>query len=195
MLKVGLTGGIGSGKTLVAEIFHTLGIPVFNADNVSKNIMQTDHVLMDAVKQTFGKATYTGNVLNRQYLADIVFKDEAQLAALNALVHPAAIRAAQQWMQQQQAPYVIKEAALLFESGSVADVDLVIGVYAPQALRIHRAMKRENITREQVLDRMQRQINEEIKMRLCDFVVVNDEQSMLLPQVLQLHEKFLGMVE
>jgi dephospho-CoA kinase len=189
MLKVGLTGGIGSGKTTVAALFATLGVPVFNADLATRQLMQTDLALREQLIAHFGAAVYPGGVLDRAYLAGIVFNNAAQLEQLNALVHPAAIGAAQAWMEQQSAPYVIKEAALLFEAGSVRDVDYVIGVSAPQALRIHRVMQREGITREQVLSRMDKQIDEGIKMRLCDAVIRNNEQELLLPQVLALHEK------
>jgi dephospho-CoA kinase len=192
MLKIGLTGGIGSGKSVVAEIFRVLGIPVFDADREAKNIMNADAALMAAIISEFGEQAYVNDQLDRKYIADIVFKDPFKLEKLNALVHPAAITAAEKWWQVQTTPYVIKEAALLFEAGSASHLDYVIGVRAPKALRIHRVMQRENTTREEVLLRMQRQIDDDIKMRLCDFVIDNDEQQMLLPQVLQLHEKFIN---
>ncbi len=191
MLKVGLTGGIGSGKSSVASIFNVLGIPVFDADTQAKIIMENDEQLASSIKNVFGDESYFEKKLNRPFLANLVFNDRYKLEQLNALVHPAAITAANKWMQQQKAPYIIKEAALLFEAGTAANLDYVIGVYAPKHLRIKRAMERDNASREQVLARMSRQINEEIKMKLCDFVLVNDEQQLLIPQVLRLHEKFL----
>lgn len=191
ILKIGLTGGIGSGKSTVAKIFSVLGIPVFYADTAARLVMNEDAELKQKIKHTFGEAAYEYEVLNRKYLADIVFKDAFKLEQLNAMVHPATIKMAEQWMLQQNTPYVIKEAALLFEAGSTEGLDYIIGVYAPQHLRIHRVMQRDNVTREEVLARMNKQINEEMKMRLCDFVIVNDEQQLVIPQVLQLHQKFI----
>jgi dephospho-CoA kinase len=191
MLKIGLTGGIGSGKSAVAGIFNVLGIPVFDADTNAKLVMETDAGLTSSIKRLFGEESYSEGKLNRPYIANLVFSDAYKLEQLNALVHPATITAANNWMQQQTTPYVIKEAALLFEAGSAAHLDYVIGVYAPQQIRIKRVMDRDKVTREQVLARMNRQINEEIKMKLCDFVLVNDEQQLLIPQVLRLHERFV----
>ena len=193
MLYIGLTGGMGSGKTTVANIFSVLGIPVFDADAAAKKIMTEDEALKNSIVEIFGKETYISGKLNRKYLADIVFQDPFQLERLNALVHPASIAAAKKWMQQQDAPYVIKEAALFFESGSAAGLDYIIGVYAPPSIRINRVMKRDGMERSQVLNRMSHQLDEEIKMKLCDFVVVNDEQRLLIPQVLELHEKFKSL--
>ncbi len=195
MLKIGITGGIGSGKTIVSKIFETLGIPVFDADTAAKKVMNEDEHLKNELQKEFGNEVYTNGKLNRKYLADIVFNDVYQLEKLNALVHPAAIKMAVQWASQQTSPYVIKEAALMFEAGSGLNIDYVIGVSAPQHLRIQRAMERDNISREDVLARMNRQIDEDIKMRLCDFVIVNDEQQLMIPQVLKLHERFLQLAK
>jgi dephospho-CoA kinase len=191
MLKVGLTGGIGSGKTLVAEIFKVLGIPVFDADAAAKNIMENDASLAAAIRSEFGDAAYKGGRLDRKYLAGKVFNDSYELEKLNALVHPAAIQAGLDWAGKQSAPYIIKEAALMFEAGSAFNLQYLIGVYAPTHLRIKRVMDRSSLTRDEVISRMNSQIDDAIKMRLCDFVIVNDEQQMVLPQVLKIHEHFL----
>jgi len=192
MLKIGLTGGIGSGKTTVAKIFETLGVPVYYADDVAKQLMQEDNVLKQSIINIFGKDSYsTDGKLNRSYVSAIVFSNPHQLEQLNAIVHPATIQHAEQWMQQQQAPYVIKEAALIFESGSQSTLDYVIGVYAPQALRIQRVMQRDHIDKDKVLQRMQNQIDENIKMRLCDRVIQNDDQTPLIQQVVMLHQELL----
>jgi dephospho-CoA kinase len=193
MLKVGLTGGIGSGKTTVAKIFELLNVPVYYADEASKRLYHTDQNLIREIKKHFGEDVYTNEQLNRSKLAAIVFDDPVKLELLNQLVHPPTIRDAQDWMNSQSAPYVIKEAALLFESGSADGLDYVIGVRSPAHLRIKRAMDRDKITRDQVLARANRQISEEIKIRLCDFVINNNEQELVLPQVLALHEK-LGRI-
>lgn len=192
MLKIGLTGGIGSGKTSVAKIFEVLGIPVFYADAEAKEIMSKDPQLVKSIRETFGEAAYTNGQLNRQYLSGIVFNNPEKLEQLNALVHPATTRAAENWFAAQQTPYVIKEAALLFEAGTAGHLDFIIGVYAPQHLRIKRVMDRDGVSRDQVLSRMSRQIEETIKMKLCDEVVINDEQHLVIPQVLKLHEQFVG---
>lgn len=186
-LKIGLTGGIGSGKTTAAKIFELLHVPVYYADAASKRLYDTDRTLMQQMKAHFGDDIYTDDRLDRTRLASIVFNNPQRLDLLNSLVHPVTIKDAAGWMQAQTAPYVIKEAALIFESGSGADLDYVIGVHAPLHVRLKRVMARDQSSRDEVLARMKRQISEELKMKLCDFVLVNDEQELLLPQVLKLH--------
>lgn len=193
MLKIGLTGGIGSGKSTVAKIFETLGIPVYYADAEAKRLMNSSETLKKVIRQNFGEATYENDQLNRKYLAGIVFNNPEKLELLNALIHPVTINDAEQWMQQQSAPYSIKEAALLFESGATENLDFIVGVYAPQALRIKRVMKRDGLTTDEIMKRINRQVNEEMKMKLCDFVIINDEQELLIPQVLKLHQHFSGL--
>lgn len=191
MLKIGLTGGIGSGKSLVARIFEVLGVPVYYADAAAKDIMNRDKTLKAEIIEHFGAAAYADGILDRKYLASRVFGNKEQLTLLNSIVHPATIRDAEKWMWLQKSHYTVKEAALIFESGSQEHLDYIIGVYAPKPLRILRTMQRDGISRDEVLKRMSNQINEEIKMRLCDFVVTNDEQKALLPQVLALHRQLL----
>jgi len=193
MLKIGLTGGIGSGKSTVARIFEQLGVPVYYADTEAKRIMTEDPVLMSELVHNFGPEVYVDGQLNRAYLGSIVFKDKQKLELLNALVHPATIRDSNRWMEEQRSPYAIKEAALIFESGSQDQLDYVIGVTAPEALRLQRVMKRDNITREAVKERMKNQLSESIKMRLCQFVITNDEQQLVIPQVLQLDARLRGL--
>ena len=194
-VRIGLTGGIGSGKSTVSKIFEVLGIPVFYADAIAKRLMNNDKQLREKLTALFGEKTYENNLLNTKHLAEKAFADPFALEQLNAIVHPVTIAAAEQWFAMQTAPYVIKEAALLFEAGTAAGLDMIIGVYAPQSLRILRAMKRDNATREQVLHRINRQIEEDIKMKLCDVVFINDEQQLLLPQVIQFHEQLLEKIQ
>ena len=198
---IGLTGGIGSGKSMVAKVFESLGIPVFNADAIAKEIMNTNAMIKSKLMDAFGNEVYSttidknGNVtetLNRSYLSKLVFSDPFQLEILNAIVHPITIQAAIDWAAAQSAPYVIKEAALFFESGSVNGISKIIGVSAPKSLRIHRVMKRDQCTKEEVEKRMTQQIEETIKMKLCDFVILNDDQHLVVPQVVALHEKLLA---
>lgn len=193
MLRVGITGGIGSGKSIVAKVFNSLGIPVYYADTAAKRLMQEDPELVAAIRENFGAAAYDNGRLNRAYLAEKVFGNPARLELLNQLVHPVTISDAATWMQQQQAPYALKEAALIFESGSQSELDFVIGVYAPKHLRIHRVMQRDGATREAVIKRMDNQIEESVKMRLCDAVITNDDQQLVVPQVLALHEQLLRL--
>jgi dephospho-CoA kinase len=183
---IGLTGGIGSGKSVVAIVFATLGIPVFNADDEAKRIMQTSPEIKTKLIEQFGLEIYNENGLDKEKLASIVFNDPFQLQLLNAIVHPVTIQAAKDWAAKQTTPYVIKEAALIFESGTADGLFKVIGVTAPLSLRTHRVMQRDGITKDQVDARMRNQISDTIKMRLCDYVIENNNQQMVIPQVLEI---------
>ena len=176
-------------------MFEVLGIPVYYADEAAKRLMNTDKDLMSSIKKKFGEAAYKNDVLDRQYLASIVFNDNYKLELLNSYVHPATIRDAEQWIQQQSTPYIIKEAALLFESGAAEHLDHIIGVDAPLIIRIKRVMDRDGISKDEVLKRINNQMDDDIKMKLCDFVLINDEQQMLIPQVLELHQQLLKLAE
>lgn len=195
MLRIGLTGGIGSGKSTVAKVFEVLGVPVYYADDAAKRLMNEDEELKQRIQEQFGEATYKDGRLDRKYLGSLVFNAPEKLQALNKLTHPATIADAERWMKQQNTHYAIKEAALIFESGARQQLDYVIGVSAPTPLRILRTMQRDHVTREEVIARMDKQMDESIKMRLCDFVLNNDEQEMLLPQVLELHGKLLSLAK
>ncbi len=194
MLRIGLTGGIGSGKSTVARIFAVLGIPVYDADSASKKLMAQDAELKKRIIHSFGPEAYLNGSLNRKFLAQQVFNDPEKLSLLNSLVHPATIASSEEWMKRQKTPYAIKEAALIFESGSQKYLDFVIGVKAPRELRLQRTMRRDGVSGDQVKSRMEMQMNEEEKLRLCDYVIVNDEQQLLIPQVLELDAKFREFV-
>ena len=143
-----------------------------------------------AVIENFGKASYKNGELDRKYISSIVFENKDKLDLLNSITHPATLQDAEQWMNKQIAPYTIKEAALLFESGSALHLDKVIGVFAPLHIRIKRVMDRDGLSEEEVMKRINRQMDEDMKMKHCDFVITNDEQQLVIPQVLKLHEKF-----
>ncbi len=192
MIKVGITGGIGSGKSTVAKVFEVLGIPVYYADDAAKRLMNEDELLKTELQELFGKETYIDGKLNRKYLADLVFNDEEKLSLLNSIIHPATLRDSDQWMTQQSTPYAIKEAALIFESGAQEHLDYVIGVSAPLPARLQRVMKRDHVTREEVKARMEKQLDESIKMRLCDYVITNDETELVIPQVIKIHEELIS---
>ncbi len=191
MLRIGLTSGIGAGKTTAAKIFELLGVPVYYADDRAKQMMNEDGELKTSIIQNFGTAVYKEGQLDRKLLSSLVFGNSEKTALLNSLVHPATIADAEKWMQRQTKPYAIKEAALIFESGSEKKLDAVIGVSAPYELRLKRAMERDHMSAEDVKSRMNRQMNEEEKMNRCRYVLVNDEQQLLIPQVIELHKKLL----
>ncbi len=196
MLKIGITGNIGSGKTTVSKVFEVLGIPVFYADDAAKNVMTADEILIGEIKSAFGAASYFGDgALNRKHIANIVFNDAVQLAKLNSIVHPAVFRAFDSWVAGiKDVPYVMKEAALLFESDSYKMCDKTIMVTAPLELRIKRVMQRDGFSREEILSRESRQFPEEKKVSMADFVINNDDTQLVIPQVLALHQKFNSSV-
>ena len=193
MLRVGLTGGIGSGKSTVAAIFEILGIPVYYADAAAKRLMNGDDTLKKGIINLFGEEAYKAGGLDRAFIASQVFNDKGKLDELNQLVHPVTINDAENWMKRQSGHYAIKEAAIIFESGSNSGLDKVIGVFAPEAIRISRVMERDNVTEEIVKKRIASQMNEEDKMRLCDYVIYNDETQFLIPQVIAIHKQLLDV--
>lgn len=193
MFNVGITGGIGSGKSLVAEMFKILGIPVLHADDTAKYLMEHDETLKRSVMGLFGEHIYEDGRLNRPFLASLVFNDPAKLQQLNGVVHPATIAYGRQWAAAQTAPYTIKEAAIFFESGSYKEMDRMIGVYAPFEVRLQRAMQRDHATEEAIRERMDKQMNEEEKMARCNDVIRNDETVSVIAQVVQLHGQLLKL--
>ncbi len=194
MLKVGLTGGIGSGKTTVSKIFQLLGIPVFDADTHAKFIMNNNVEIKTALIKEFGADIFLNDELNRKKLAEIVFNDEKKLNKLNSIIHPHTIQASEEWAKQQHSKYVIKEAALLFESGSNKELDDVIGVIAPKDLRIERVVQRDQTTKKEVELRMAKQQDDDATKKLCDYLIINDDEHLVIPQVLELHLMFLNKV-
>jgi dephospho-CoA kinase len=194
-LRVGITGGIGSGKSLVCKIFEQLGAPVYDADSRARRLMTEDKVLVEQIKAKFGEQSYAkSGELNREYLSKEVFNNSLRLELLNSLVHPRVALDSERWMNENaNAPYLIKEAALLFESGSYKTLDKIIVITAPEALRVNRTLNRDKTrTKEDVLKIIRNQMNEDEKISRADFVIHNDESMLIIPQVLKLHERFIN---
>lgn len=194
-LRVGITGGIGAGKSLVAEIFKTFGIPVYASDLMAKKLMSEDPGLKAAIQETFGPEAYRDDDINRPFIASKVFEDKDNLTRINELVHPVVIKDYDVWERRQHgAPYTIKEAALLFESGSFKDLDRVILVIAPKNLRIQRVLMRDiQRTREDIEHIIASQMSDMEKKKRSDYVIVNDGQNMVIPQVLDIHRDLLQL--
>lgn len=196
MLTVGITGGIGSGKTTVCKIFETIGIPVYYADSRAKYLMERDPDLLAALKNNFGTNIFLeDNTINRPALAKLVFNDPEKLALLNSLVHPVVAQDSLNWIKDQTSPYTLKEAALLYESGSYKQLDLIISVSAPLEVRISRVMHRDGSTREEVISRINNQWPQERKDKLADFIILNDGEIALIPQVLKIHRQLLNRID
>jgi len=193
MRRIGLTGGIGSGKTTVARIFERLRIPIYYSDERAKQLMTVDIDLVDAVTKEFGPDIYSDGQLNRKALADIVFSNPARLKALNALVHPAVGRDFRAWCEgvSPATDYVVKEAAIIFETGGHRFLDEVIMVSAPEQLRLERVMARDGVEESAVRARMDRQWSEEDKLQLADHVILNDGSISLIEQVVDLHKELI----
>lgn len=186
MKKIGLTGGIGSGKTYVSKVFEKLGFPVFNSDNYAKEYMYTDQELVKAIIREFGSDIYKDGKLQTKVLASIVFNDQEKLNKLNTLVHPIVKKGFIDWCFQINSKLVIKEAAILFESDSHIGLDAVICVFCPEEIRIQRVMKRDNINRSEVLSRIDQQMDVEEQKELSSYIIVNDGKHMVVPQVLDI---------
>lgn len=190
MIKVGITGGIGSGKTMVCKIFQELGIPVFYADDEAKNILDKDIDVKKELKRLFGENIYTKTGINKTRLASIIFNDNEALKQVNELIHPKVREYFNMWSQEHcNFPYIIEEAAILFESGAYKDLDINILVSAPEELKIQRIMERDKVDRQSVVDRMKNQMGEREKKKMADYIIVNDGKQMIIPQILEIHKK------
>lgn len=193
MLRVGLTGGMGSGKSTVASFFGVLGIPVFYADVQAKQLMEHDPALRAAISERFGERMYGTGGLDRAALAAEVFKDAQALAVLNALVHPAVREAFERWVMEHEAAYVLMEAALMVENQGYERFDKVITVSCPEELRVQRVIGRDQVTEAAVRERLQHQASDEQRERIADFVVKNDGSTLVIPQVLDIHAQLLKL--
>jgi dephospho-CoA kinase len=193
MIVVGLTGGIGSGKTTVANFFKDLGVPVYFADEEAKKLMHTSKEIKQQLIAEFGKETFINGNLNRSYLASIVFNDSSKLQKLNSIVHPEVAKHFLSWVQKQQAPYVIQENAILYENNTASNFDVIITVTSPIGEKIDRVVKRDATTKKEVLARMNKQWDDEEKIALSDFVINNTNLKATRKQVLRIHKKLLSL--
>lgn len=194
MLKVGITGGIGSGKSTVSAVFVSLGIPFYNADARAKWLTEHHPDIVREIIALFGNQAYAFGSYNRKYIASLVFNDTDKLLQLNQIIHPRVEADYKQFCEEHKdALYTLKEAAILFESGSYKLLDKTIMVLADKELRIRRVCKRDNISREDVLKRMEKQMPDKEKVKLADFVIKNNLQDMIIPQVIELHKQLCAI--
>lgn len=192
MIKIAVTGGIGSGKSIVCKVFEMLGIPVFYADSEAKMLMDGNDELRSQIILLFGEDIYQQNgAIHRKKLASIIFNDKIALLKLNELVHPAVFNEFLSWSKTKDTKYVIQEAAVIFENGHAHRFDKIITVTAPIELKIDRCMKRDNINRELVIERMKNQMPDEEKAKRSDYVIVNDDAQLVLPQILKIHQSLI----
>jgi dephospho-CoA kinase len=194
-MKVAVTGGIGSGKTSVCRVFNVLGIPVFSADTEAKRIMSSDLEIIEKVRNIARKDVYSSGELDRAELAKLIFNDEHLLREINRIVHPVVFENFNSWINTVSSDYVIIEAAIIFEGDASNVVDKTILVVAPEEERIERVIRRNNLTREQVLERIKNQMTDEEKIKLSDFVINNSEHEMIIPSILKIHEEILSLIK
>lgn len=192
--QVGITGGIGSGKSTISKVFQSFGVPVYDADSRAKKLMTTDGILVDQIKKEFGTLSYwPDGSLNRAHLSEVAFGNAKRLNTLNGLVHPRVAVDYQGWVAEHaNHPYLIREAALLYEAGATTGLSCVILVIAPEALRLKRVLARDpQRTEASVREIMKNQWPEEEKMKRADVIIYNDDHHLVIPQVIELHQKFL----
>jgi dephospho-CoA kinase len=192
--KLGVTGGIGSGKTSVCRVFQILHVPVFSADNAAQEIMDSDTRIKEGINTIAGKDLYKEGSLDRLSLAGIIFKDNSLLYKVNTLVHPVVFEHFGKWVMEQTSPYVIMEAAILFESGASEIVDRIATIIAPEEERIQRVILRNRLTREQIIDRMRNQMDDETRMKKSDYIINNSENEMIIPAILNIHSDILNFI-
>ena len=188
-ITVGITGGIGSGKSTVCEIFKILGVPVFEADKVARNLMNENSVIRLNLVEWFGNEIYSGNQLNRKLLAEHIFNDNSLLNKVNSLVHPIVREEFEKWKNSQNTVYSVYEAAILFESGFYKLMDFTVLITAPEQIRINRVMKRDNLSPDQVVARIKNQWPDEEKRKLATTVIINDNKNLIIPQIIEIDNK------
>jgi len=192
-LKLGVTGGIGSGKTTVCKVFAVLGIPVFSADTEAKRIQDSDRDLQIKINSLAGKDLFASGKLDRTEMAKLIFRDSDLLAKVNSIVHPAVFEYFGEWLKKQDSPYAVMEAAILFESGAYRMMDRIVTVVTPMEERIERLVKGNKLTREQVTERIKNQIDDESRIRQSDYIIFNSENDTIIPAILGIHREMLKL--
>lgn len=195
IFRLGITGGIGSGKSTVCRVFNVLGVPVFSADEEARFIMETDPGMKKDLEELAGHDLYAGGQLDRKKLASLIFNDRRLLDRVNALVHPRVFSRYLEWCEKQPADYVIFETAILFESGAEKYVDKTLAVAAPLEERIERVMGRNQMSRDQVMERVKNQMSEEEILKRSDYIIDNSEDIMIIPQVMDIHNRILNFLK
>jgi len=187
MIKVGITGGIGSGKTIICKVIETMGYPVYYADEKAKFLINTNKNIISALKNKFGDDIYSSvNLLNKERLAQLIFNHPENLQFVNQLVHPEVINDFLSWSEKQKSTIVFQEAALIIEAEVYKKLDYTISVIAPEEIRINRVIERDNTSREDVINRMKNQVTDEIRTEISDFIIYNDDKQLILPQILNI---------
>lgn len=194
MQKIGITGGIGSGKTVVSKVFNKMyQIPVFNADTIAKKLMTEDENLKKQIISILGENSYLNSgQLNKKYIAKKIFNNNQNLTHINSIVHTKVRERFNQWSQQQKTPYVLHEAAITIESGFFGQLNKLISVNAPEKTRIQRVLERDNLSKEQILQRIKQQLSDDKRSRFADFIITNDNEHSIISQVKTIHEKILS---
>ncbi len=195
VFKLGVTGGIGSGKTTVCKVFNILGIPVFSADFEARLIMDNNPSVKNNINSAVGRDMYQNGLLDRAELASMIFNDKTLLSKVNSIVHPVVFESFIAWSAKQTAPYVIMEAAILFESGASKLVDRVLTIVTPMEERIERMLRGNKLTRQQILERINNQTDDDTRVRNSDYVIYNSENDLILPAILKVHEEIINSLK
>jgi dephospho-CoA kinase len=195
LVRLGITGGIGSGKSTVCKVFNVLGIPVFYADDAARDIINNNYEIACSINKVAGGGVLSGNVIDRKKLAGLIFNNNALLEDINSIVHPVVFKCFEEWVNKQQSAYVILEAAILIESGASKFVDSIITVIAPTEERIRRVVQRNSLSREQVMERINNQMDDATRIKMSDFVIDNSENKMIIPVILKIHHEILNKIQ
>jgi len=193
MITIGLTGGIGSGKTLISNIFKIFGISVFNADDIAKFIINNNEKVINTLKKKYGFDIYSNNIINKKKLSKIIFHNKNELDYINKLIHPLVFDNFNEWKNKQKSPYVIMEAAILFESNANKLCNKTITVFSPKQTRINRIKERDKISEDEIKKRMKHQLDENEKIKLADYIIYNDNKQAILPQIINIHNSILNI--
>ncbi|MCX8471600.1 MAG: dephospho-CoA kinase [Chitinophagaceae bacterium] len=193
MLQIGITGGMGTGKSTVCKIFQSLGVPVLNTDELAKQLYLSNAFLQQKIKDAFGENTFDNNILNKKLLAARAFSSAEKTTLLNRIVHPFVFAAIEDWQRHQNSKYAIRESALLIESSNYTKLDYIIGVTSAMPVRLHRIIVRDKCSTQEAIDRINKQMPDELKSKFYHFTITNEPDKLLLPQVMQIHQQLLAL--